>query len=103
MYSGPLPTAKEFGGYEQALPGAANRILSMAEKQAEHRQTNEDKLVEHSIRKSGRGQLFAFVIALISLGVVFYSILKGEPLGAIVPAIIALSGLVAVFASKKQS
>jgi len=103
MYRGPLPTAEEFGRYEQVLAGAANRILSMAEKQAEHRQTNEDKLVKHSIQKSGRGQLFAFIIALCSLGVVFYSILKGQPLVAIVPAIIALSGLVAVFAGKKQN
>ena len=37
MYVGPLPPSKEFGGYEQALPGAANRILAMAEQESEHR------------------------------------------------------------------
>ena len=101
MYSGPLPTSKEFSSYEQALPGAANRILAMAEKEVEHRQKNEVKIIEQSIKKSGRGQLFAFILAIISLAVVFFSIHKGEPLGAIVPAIIALSSLVAVFAGKK--
>ena len=102
MYSGPLPTSKEFNGYEQTLPGAADRILTMAEKESEHRRTNETKIVDHSVKKSGRGQIFAFILALFSLGLVFFSILKGEPLGAIVPAIIALSSLIAVFAGKKQ-
>lgn len=31
-YSGPLPQASEFKKYEDTLPGAANRILKMAEK-----------------------------------------------------------------------
>ncbi|MDR1100263.1 MAG: DUF2335 domain-containing protein [Treponema sp.] len=37
MYSGPLPTSREFQGYEQVLPGAADRILAIAEKESEHR------------------------------------------------------------------
>ncbi len=32
MHSGPLPAVSEFAGYNQVLPGAADRILSMAEK-----------------------------------------------------------------------
>ena len=103
MYIGPLPTSKEFGSYEQALPGAAHRILTMAEQEAEHRRKNEEKIVQQSVKKSGRGQVFAFILALVSLGLVFFSIFKGEPLGTIVPAIIAMSGLIAVFAGKKQA
>ena len=102
VYVGPLPASAEFSGYEQAMPGAADRILAMAEKEAEHRRRNEDKIVEHSVRKSGRGQVFAFVLALVSLGLVFFSILRSEPLGAVVPAMIAFSSLIAVFAGKKQ-
>ena len=102
MYFGPLPPSQEFSSYEQALPGAAHRILAMAEQEAEHRRKNEDKIVQHSVKKSGIGQVFAFIIALASLGLIFYSILKGEPVGAIVPAIIALSSLIAVFVGKKQ-
>ena len=55
MYVGPLPPSNEFGGYEQALPGAANRILAMAEQESDHRRINEDKIVQHSIKKSGLG------------------------------------------------
>ena len=32
-YSGPLPDAESFGKYEQVLPGAADRILTMSEKE----------------------------------------------------------------------
>ena len=103
MYFGPLPTSKEFNGYEQALPGAANRILALAENEAEHRRKNEVEIVHHSIKKSGLGQIFAFILAFISMGLIFYSIFKGEPLGSIVPAIIALSSLIAVFIGKRQN
>jgi uncharacterized membrane protein len=61
----------------------------MAEQESEHRRKNEEKIVHHSIKKSGRGQVFAFILAVLSLG-------------TIVPAIIALSSLIAVFAGKKQ-
>ena len=30
-YQGPIPTASEFGRYEDVLPGAADRILKMSE------------------------------------------------------------------------
>ena len=103
VYSGPLPPSNEFSSYEKALPGAAERILSMAEKEAEHRRENENIIVQHSVRKSSLGQIFAFILALISMGLIFFSILKGELLGAIVPAITALSSLIAVFIGKKQS
>ena len=102
-YRGPLPTSIEFNGYEQALPGAADRILTLAEQEAAHRRKNDEKIAQHSMKTSGRGQIFAFILALVSLGLIFFSILRGEPLGAIVPAFIALSSLIAVFAGKKQS
>ena len=37
QYSGPIPHPKIISGYEEILPGAADRILSMAEKESQHR------------------------------------------------------------------
>ena len=37
LYEGPLPPAAEFAGYEATLPGAADRILGMAETEQELR------------------------------------------------------------------
>ncbi|PIQ30327.1 MAG: hypothetical protein COS35_13425 [Zetaproteobacteria bacterium CG02_land_8_20_14_3_00_50_9] len=39
MHSGPLPAPEDFAKYENILPGAAERILSMAENEARHRHT----------------------------------------------------------------
>jgi len=36
-FSGPLPPPPMFREYEDVLPGAGDRILSMAERQAAHR------------------------------------------------------------------
>lgn len=100
--SGPLPSSEEFSRYEIAHPGTAERILIMAEKEAEHRKEVEKIAVKTIAKLNTAGQIFGFIIALLSIGAVFASILLNQPLGAIVPAIIALSGLASVFAGKKQ-
>lgn len=65
--SGPLPSADELDGYEKVLPGAADRIIKMAENQARHRQNLENKAVDAGIGDSKRGQYFAFILALIAV------------------------------------
>jgi uncharacterized membrane protein len=98
MYSGPLPPSTEFAGYDKALPGAAERILTLAEKEVEHRHKKEDNL----IKISNRGQIFGFLVAIMSIGAVFVSLFINQPLGAIAPAIVALTGLAAVFVGKNH-
>jgi len=40
-YSGPIPHPNDLARYEEILPGAAERIMKMAELQAEHRRALE--------------------------------------------------------------
>jgi uncharacterized membrane protein len=63
-YSGPIPQAAEIRQYEEVLPGLADRIVSMAEKQAKHRRRLEtiDTLFEHLHVTAG--QVSALVVAL---------------------------------------
>ena len=63
-YSGPLPTANELGKYEQICQGAADRIISMAEKQAEHRQNIETIAIKAATERSVLGVKYAYRIAL---------------------------------------
>jgi uncharacterized membrane protein len=101
-YQGPLPTSREFAGYEQVLPGAANRILAITEKEAEHRRENQDKLVSASIRYTGRGQIFALIISILSLIGVGLSIYFSAPIASIAPAVIAITGLASIFTNKNR-
>ncbi|MCL1947802.1 MAG: DUF2335 domain-containing protein [Chitinivibrionia bacterium] len=97
-YSGPLPPATEFAQYEQILNGAAQRILTLAEKEAEHR-----RIIENKMLKSVEiGQIFAFILIFLSLAVMAVGIIFNVPLATIPPAIVALSGLASAFIGKNS-
>lgn len=63
-FSGPLPTPEHLKGYEECCPGAADRIITMAEKEQEHRLSHDDKVLD--IYKSGehKGLNFAFIVTM---------------------------------------
>ena len=67
VYSGPLPTASEMAQYEKICTGAADRIITMAEKQSEHRQKVEYDTILTANWRSILGVIFAFIIALASI------------------------------------
>lgn len=64
QYEGPLPPPYMLREYDEAIPGAGERILCEAERQAEHRRAMESKLVEGTVSWNKRGQTFAFVVVL---------------------------------------
>ena len=64
-FSGPIPPASELAYYEQIIPGLADRIVGMAESNATHRQGMEKAVVVGNIAAQKRGQVFAFILALI--------------------------------------
>ena len=96
--SAPLPMPEEFERYEQILPGAADRIMAMAEIQGEHRREQEKRAQDAYVRDSLLGLIFAFVFAIGALvGSIFLinndhtvtgSFLGGTALLAVVSAFI---------------
>jgi len=98
LRGGPLPPASEYGLYEQSYPGTAERILRMAEIQAEHRRSKENKEID----LTSRGQIFAFIIGLASLGAAVLCAFLNQAVVAIVPAILGCVSLAAVFLGKKR-
>ena len=63
-YSGPLPPPPMYSEYEAVLPGSADRILAMAEKEQAIRHEWEGR----AQRLSARGQWLGFIIALACVG-----------------------------------
>lgn len=56
-YQGPLPLPNHFEGYERVLPGSAERIIAMAEKEQDHRIGQEkqalviqDRMIDEDIK-----------------------------------------------------
>jgi len=79
-FSGPLPTPQHFEGYERVCPGAADRILSMAENQTRSRlEQEENKVIEEDTRLARHGQVYAFALGFLAIiGGVALGI-KGQP------------------------
>lgn len=97
--SAPLPTVDEFGGYEQVLPGAADRILRMAEESmaASHENIRADvevqKSIAYSVRSaakiSERQQWIFAAIAIIALIGSFILGWHGKDIPSVVGVIVA--------------
>jgi len=86
IHQGPLPKPEDFGGYESILPGAADRILKMAEQQSIHRQKLEQSVI-----------IFALILGLSYLFAGMYVTIKGYDWKGIALGIGGLASLVGVF------
>lgn len=71
-YSGPLPSPRDFKGYQEVLADAPERILTMAEKALDHRMEEERLIVASriSLAKVGQWLGFVFGMVLVAAGVV---------------------------------
>ena len=97
QYSGPIPPPSILEGYERLLPGAADRILSMAEKEQQHRhQLEKDESVDNRLTVK-RGAIFAFIITLSVVACGTYVIAIGKSGAGIAVILGALASLVSAF------
>ena len=66
-FSGPLPPPDALARYNQVVPGAAERIIAMAERQANHRQDLEARVIRSDISNSKLGLWFGLIIGLAGI------------------------------------
>lgn len=97
QYSGPLPHPDILVKYNDAHPGAADRIIAMAEKQAAHRQELEKKALETNCHNSKIGPIYGFVICMSAIGGGVYLIQLGKGAAGLASIITALASLSIVF------
>lgn len=104
-YQGPLPPWEDLEKYGQIIPNGADRIMSMAEKQQDHRMALETNAISEQLTQSKRGQTFGLLIGLTAIiGGVVCIMFGHEWSGAFLGGG-GLTGLVSVFVigKKKQS
>ncbi len=84
IYQGPIPTPDVLKKYNVLLPGAADRILSMAEQEAAHRHKMEERALEIEFedlkaraRDSRWGQIFGFLIGFFTVVAGTYTVTLG--------------------------
>lgn len=99
-FSGPIPPPNIIKGYEEILPGAADRIIRMAETQACHRQAMEKKMVDSESRDSLLGIFFAFSLGIGCLiAAVVMVIFVPQNAGAISAAVLGVTGIGSITSS----
>ena len=102
QYAGPLPHPSHLKQFEEIRPGAADRIIKMAERQAAHRQELESRIILSNLKLEAKGQWFAFGITLAIVGGGFYVISQGYSIAGLVPMIGAIATLAGVFVYGKR-
>ena len=96
-HSGPLPSSHEFRGYNDVVPGAADRLLRMAEKEQSHRQALENKVVAGELKLKSRGQQFALASLIVMLVVIALIAYWGHAVAATTIGTSVVVGVVALF------
>lgn len=97
-YSGPIPPPDIIKDYENILPGSADRIISMAEKQADHRRDIEKIAVKSGSNDSRLGIICGTIVcALVIASGTFVSWITNSPYPAATSVLGGLSSIVGVF------
>lgn len=100
---GPLPSSEDLQEYDRTCPGAANRIIAMAEKEQNHRIDATKRRDSSEYTLASRGQIFALIsLVLILLFCVFLAFI-GSTGGAVTVACTLVVSIVAVFITGQKS
>lgn len=105
-YSGPIPWPSLLRGYEEVLPGAADRIFTQFEEQGRHRREIERAYITGNLRAQTWGQVSATILALVGTigGLALVSQDKSlAGLAAFFTSLAALAGLFVYGESKQRS
>ncbi len=96
-FTGPLPPPSILAEYNTTVPGAADRIIAMAEQQSLHRRSLEKKIVYSGSRDSILGLIFGLIIGLATIIGGCICVIFGHGISGSVISLSGLSGLVGVF------
>jgi uncharacterized membrane protein len=101
-YRGPIPDPEMLRDYNKIVENGAERIVTQFEEQSTHRRSIERMVIKSQISESKRGQIFAFIIGMVGLGLAFASVMMGYNNFAITLASITIVGLVSAFIVGKR-
>src|SRR5262249_59414898 len=80
--SGPLPPPQILAGYDEVLPGSAERIIAMAEADSKHQRDMDRAIFEATSSERRRGQNYALLIALVAFLTALFALYLGSPVTA---------------------
>lgn len=103
FFEGPLPPPEVLAEYDKIFPGAASRILAMAEEQGRHRQALEKQVVLSNCRSQDRGPVLGFILATMVIAIGGYLLFTGKEVAGLVALVAALAAVVVPFVTGKRA
>lgn len=97
QFSGPIPHPDILESYNRILPGAAERILNMAEEEQKHRQYLEKTALQNDKDEAKLGQICAFLIGIVAIVAGTYAAINGSATAGGIIGGGGVVGLVSVF------
>lgn len=103
-FSGPIPPPQLLADYDRTCPGSADRLIHVAEQEAEHRRSIEQAVVRAEIERvereseeAKRGQYCALIITLAGLAAGAYTALQGHEVAGSILGVGGIGGIVTAF------
>lgn len=116
QFIGPIPPAEQLSKYQAIDPNLPNRIFEMAEKEQDKRLEHQAENIKinqyqaettrqaytETIKINRRGQLFAFITAILLVLAAFYMIFLGYPTQAATVLCTGLAAMIAAFINDRK-
>lgn len=97
IHAGPIPAPDEIGEYERILPGSADRLIRMAEKEQGHRHQLQLRGQRHQVGITFIGQLFAFLMGISGIAGGVFLVKSDKPITGFGVFFTSLATLMGVF------
>ena len=102
LHVGPLPAPEDLAHYENTCPGAAERIIAMAENNQSHRQTMERDHLKLEYKLQSRGQWLAIAALVAMLLLVGFTFYIGQPIAASILGAGTIVAVVGMFLNRER-
>ncbi len=96
-HSGPLPHPESFKKYNETLPGAADRIMKMAEEISSASIANQKEELRIISRNSFASMVLTFSIIIIGFALAAFAMYNGKSVESLGIVLIEMTGLIYAF------
>lgn len=97
VHMGPICAPEDLARYEAILPGLAERIVRLPEREQEHRHRLIEAAVERDYTLKSRGQILAMVALIILAGLALAFALLGDIKSAAIVGVGTIAAVVGIF------
>lgn len=102
LYRGPIPPPQVLLGYNEIIPGLADRIVLMAEKEQAHHHLFSTNALKARVVEARLGQIFGLIIAVLGFLVAGYFASLGQPWAGVAIVGVHTVAIVTVFIKGRQ-